>query len=83
MIVLKIDRLKQKVDNIDREDYNHKINFKIDDEIKSLGLALEDMRISLKDQEEYRNQMYQNISHDFKTPLTVIKSYIEAVQDEV
>ena len=63
MIVLKIDRLKQKVDNIDREDYNHKINFKIDDEIKSLGLALEDMRISLKDQEEYRNQMYQNISH--------------------
>ena len=83
MIVLKIDRLKQKVDNIDREDYNHKINFKIDDEIKSLGLALEDMRISLKDQEEYRNQMYQNISHDFKTPLTVIKSYVEAVQDGV
>ena len=27
--------------------------------------------------------MYQNISHDFKTPLTVIKSYIEAVEDEV
>ena len=41
------------------------------------------MRISLKNQEEYRNTMYQNISHDFKTPLTVIKSYIEAVQDEV
>ena len=41
------------------------------------------MRISLKNQEEYRNQMYQNISHDFKTPLTVIKSYIEAVHDGV
>ena len=27
--------------------------------------------------------MYQNISHDFKTPLTVIKSYIEAVEDNV
>ena len=27
--------------------------------------------------------MYQNISHDFKTPLTVIKSYIEAVEDGV
>ena len=27
--------------------------------------------------------MYQNISHDFKTPLTVIKSYVEAVEDEV
>ena len=41
------------------------------------------MRLSLINQEEYRNQMYQNISHDFKTPLTVIKSYIEAVEDEV
>jgi two-component system sensor histidine kinase CssS len=27
--------------------------------------------------------MYQNISHDFKTPLTVIKSYVEAVEDGV
>ena len=53
------------------------------DEIHSLELAIEDMRLSLKNQEEYRNQMYQNISHDFKTPLTVIKSYIEAVEDEV
>ena len=41
------------------------------------------MRLSLINQEEYRNQMYQNISHDFKTPLTVIKSYIEAVEDGV
>ena len=83
MILFKIERLKRKIDNIDNPNYNHKIDFKIDDEIKSLGLAIEDMRISLKNQEEYRNQMYQNISHDFKTPLTVIKSYIEAVQDNV
>ena len=27
--------------------------------------------------------MYQNISHDFKTPLTVIKSYIEAYHDDM
>ena len=51
--------------------------------MRSLALAIEDMRISLINQEEYRNQMYQNISHDFKTPLTVIKSYIEAVEDGV
>ena len=83
IIVRKIEKLKNKVDNIDNEDYNHNIDFKIDDEIRSLGLAIEDMRISLKNQGEYRNQMYQNISHDFKTPLTVIKSYIEAVNDKV
>ena len=71
------------IDNIDNPDYNHKIDFQVDDEMKSLALAIEDMRISLINQEEYRNQMYQNISHDFKTPLTVIKSYIEAVEDGV
>ena len=82
-IVKKIEKLKDKIDHIDSLDYNHNINFEIDDEIQSLALAIEDMRISLINQEEYRNQMYQNISHDFKTPLTVIKSYIEAVEDNV
>lgn len=82
-VVRKIEKLKNKIDNIDNPDYNHKVDFLIDDEIRSLALAIEDMRISLINQETYRNQMYQNISHDFKTPLTVIKSYIEAVEDGV
>ena len=82
-VVRKIEKLKNKIDNIDNPNFNHKIDFVIDDEIRSLSLAIEDMRLSLINQEEYRNQMYQNISHDFKTPLTVIKSYIEAVEDGV
>ena len=83
IVVRKIEKLKNKIDNIDNPDYNNKIDFIVDDEIRSLALAIEDMRISLINQESYRNQMYQNISHDFKTPLTVIKSYIEAVEDGV
>ena len=83
LIVRKIQKLKDKIDNIDNPNYNHNIYFSSDDEMKSLSYAIEDMRLSLMHQEEYRNQMYQNISHDFKTPLTVIKSYIEAVEDNV
>lgn len=83
MVVRKIEKLKSKIDNIDNDDYDHSVDTTINDELKSLELAIEDMRLSLKTQEEYRNQMYQNISHDFKTPLTVIKSYIEAVEDGV
>ena len=83
VVVKKIEKLKNKIDHIDDDTYNHKIDDSSDDEIRSLELAIEDMRISLKNQEEYRNQMYQNISHDFKTPLTVIKSYIEAVEDGI
>lgn len=83
IIVRKIEKLKDKIDNIDNLEYNHSLTFQLDDEMRSLEMAIEDMRISLKDQEEYRNQMYQNISHDFKTPLTVIKSYIEAYNDKI
>lgn len=83
VIVKKITKLKNKIDNIDNPDYHHKVDFQTDDEIKSLALAIEDMRLSLINQEKLRNRMYQNISHDFKTPLTVIKSYIEAVEDKV
>ena len=83
LVVNKIEKLKKKIDNIDNPEFNHNIHFAVDDEIESLALALEDMRLYLKNQEEYRNQMYQNISHDFKTPLTVIKSYTEAVEDGI
>ncbi len=83
IVVRKIAKLKLKIDNIDNDNYNHNINFKTDDEIKSLATSIEDMRLSLKEQDEYKNNMYQNISHDFKTPLTVIKSYVEAVEDGV
>lgn len=83
IVVRKIAKLKLKIDNIDNDNFNHNINFKTDDEIKSLATSIEDMRLSLKEQDEYKNNMYQNISHDFKTPLTVIKSYVEAVEDGV
>ena len=79
----KIEKLKLKIDNIDNINFDHSIQFDQEDELRSLGLAIEDMRLSLINQEEFRNQMYQNISHDFKTPLTVIKSYVEAVEDDV
>lgn len=83
VVVRKIEKLKQKVDNLDNDNFDHKISFRLDDEIKSLEKSIEKARLSLKQQEEYKNNMYQNISHDFKTPLTVIKSYIEAVEDGV
>lgn len=83
LVVRRIEKLKRKIDHIDDEKYNHQVDDTSIDEIYSLEMAIEDMRLSLKNQEEYRNQMYQNISHDFKTPLTVIKSYIEAVEDQV
>ena len=82
-LVNRIKKLKEKIDNLNNDNYNHKIIYDYEDEISTLEVALEKMRVYLKEEEEYKNQMYQNISHDFKTPITVMKSYIEAFEDGV
>jgi len=82
-LVSRIKRLKGKIDNIENDEYNHEINETYDDELHTLDIAVENMRTYLKENELYKNQMYQNISHDFKTPITVMKSYIEASEDGI
>lgn len=82
-LISKINFLKEKVDNLDNDNYIPKNKISNDDELKILSDAIDNMKITLKKQEEYKNQMYQNISHDFKTPLTVIKSYLEAYDDGI
>lgn len=82
-LVLKIGYLKEKIDNLDNNDYKDTYEYHIDDEFRVLSDAIDDMKTYLKENDKYKSQMYQNISHDFKTPLTVMKSYIEAVDDGV
>lgn len=51
------------------------------DEIGILAVALNDMSDSLNKTQEYQKQLLANVSHDFRSPLTSIKGYIEAILD--
>lgn len=82
-IVMKISHLKNKIVNIDNDNYIDTYKYETDDEIQALSTAIDNMKNYLRENEKYKSQMYQNISHDFKTPLTVMKSYIEAVDDGI
>ena len=82
-LVNRIKKIKDKVDNINNDNFNHSPDNRYCDELYTLDRAVSDMHLYLTKQEEYKNQMYQNISHDFKTPITVIKSYIEASEDGI
>lgn len=82
-LVMKIEHLKEKIDNLDNENYIDNYHYYADDELKVLSDAIDHMKETLKEQDAYKNMMYQNISHDFKTPLTVIKSYMEAAEDNM
>lgn len=83
-LVNRIKRIKDKVDNINNDNYTPKpADDRYVDELYTLDRAVVDMQQLLREQEEYKNQMYQNISHDFKTPITVMESYIEAHEDGI
>ncbi len=83
-LVSRIKKLKHNIDNIDNDNFTYFSNKSFyEDELNSLAIAIDNMHDYLKEQEEYKNQMYQNISHDFKTPITVMKSYIEASEDGI
>lgn len=52
-----------------------------DDEIGQLAQSMEYMADELSKLEDYRRDFVSNISHDFRSPLTSIKGYIEAMKD--
>lgn len=60
-------------------DIDCKINTK--DEIQSLSDNLNAMALDLKKKYQMQKDFIANVSHDFKTPLSVIRSYSEAIND--
>lgn len=79
----KITKIKEKVDNLDNNNYDHSYTFIINDEVNSLIKSVEDMRNEINSKEEYKMNMYQSLSHELKTPIAVISSYVEAANDSV
>src|SRR5699024_6822582 len=59
----------------------YKIPVHSDDEIGSLAMTLNYMSDELDRSGEFQRQFVSNVSHDFRSPLTSIKGYIEAILD--
>ena len=57
--------------------------FIIDDELNELSNTIDEVDKELKAKDEYKNMMFQNLSHELKTPISVIQSYIEGIEDDV
>lgn len=59
------------------------IPVKTADEIGYLSASLNYMSSQLRDMEEYQKKFIANVSHDFRSPLTSIKGYVEAMADGI
>lgn len=59
----------------------HKIDVKSHDEMGYLASTLNYMSGELNKTGEYQRKFVANVSHDFRSPLTSIKGYVEAILD--
>ncbi len=79
----RIRHLSTQVSTLGESGYQKEISVSGADEITELGDRVELMRIEIQQNEKTKQEMFQNLSHDFKTPIAVIKSYAEAIEDGI
>lgn len=63
------------------DNLNYEIPIRTSDEIGYLSASLNYMSSQLRDMENYQKKFVANVSHDFRSPLTSIKGYVEAMAD--
>lgn len=59
----------------------HEIHVNTEDEMGYLSASLNYMSSQIKDMNDYEKKFIANISHDFRSPLTSIKGYVDAMSD--
>ena len=63
--------------------YKDKLVIKQNDEMGYLAETLNYMASEMNEASENQHKFISNVSHDFRSPLTSIKGYVEAIKDKV
>ncbi len=77
-----IEKINRSATKMSKGDYDTR--FYIDEDIDELNNLVNTLNITTKElskTEELRRELMANVSHDLKTPLTMIKAYAEMVRD--
>lgn len=83
ILVSRISKIADHVKRMPKDDYATPYSDTNLDEIGLLSNSIDEMREQIHQNEETKKEIIQNLSHDIKTPLAVIKSYSEAILDGV
>jgi two-component system sensor histidine kinase CssS len=82
-VAKRLKRIKNHVLELPKNNYENSYIDTYEDEVGDLSKSIEVMREELYENEKIKQEMLHNLSHDFKTPIAVIKTYAEAIQDGV
>lgn len=81
MYVLPIKQIKTAVIEYATGNFDYKIKVRSHDEFRDLANTIVYMASEFKNMDDYQKRFIANISHDFRSPLTSIKGYAEAISD--
>ena len=82
-LVKRLRNIQNHILSLPRNKYEEKYVDDGLDEVGMLSNSVEHMRLEIYKNEKTKQEMLQNLSHDFKTPIAVIKTYAEAIDDGV
>lgn len=80
-ILRPLARINETAKEYSKGNFEAKTNITSNDELGELADSLNCMASDLSKLDEYRKNFIANISHDFRSPLTSIKGYLEAMLD--
>lgn len=76
-------KLQEAALDITNGHYNIDVNVETKDELEELSNSIKNMALTLERKNTLQRDFIANVSHDFKTPLSVIRNYSEAIYDDV
>ena len=80
-VILPLRKISRAAGEYVAGNFDHKIDVHSNDEIGYLAASLSYMANELNTLEEDQRKFVSNVSHDFRSPLTSIKGYVEAMLD--
>ena len=76
-----INELTKATEEYGKGNLSYRIKIHHNDEIGRLAASLDYMAKELNEMDRFQQKFLSNISHDFRSPLTSIKGYLEAIED--
>jgi signal transduction histidine kinase len=78
-----LDRLGSEATRLAGGDLDTPIGHEKGEDVARLAQALEDLRLNLRREQARRSRLVMGVSHDFRTPISLIRGYADALKDRV
>lgn len=76
-----VAKMAEAAKKFSRGNFKEPLELDYSEEYRELGHTIQYMGDKLKNNDEIQRKFVSNVSHDFRSPLTSIKGYVEAIKD--